>query len=255
MSAEAIDIAFVYFRTLNLTHLDAAWFSVSKQDFTNVRSIQFLDNNTLDTEEEIRAVLARYEMPVPVNMEFSKHGDERRTQSWSVNHVCRDMCEGPYIFFTRADYILAFDCLQRFRDHCYQMESRGQKTFISGWCWQMAYDREAQNIDANVDIEQYNWRERGMEALLEHPYAFRFHETCLDAGVWMSKKDHLEAGGWMNENLVSWGYQQSTFQRMLGRANVFCQNLDGYCFAHQHHYAERNFDVAGAEYSQFGGGY
>jgi hypothetical protein len=249
-----IDVCFVHFRSLNLVHLDAAWYSLSRQGFEGVRSIQFLDNNTPESEEEIREVLSRYEMPVPITMEFAKHGDSSRTQSWSVNHVCRDMARGPDIFFTRSDYILAFDCIQRFRHHIADQPPL-QKTFCSGWCWQMAYDRDAQNIDANVDIEQYDWRTHGMEALLKHPYAFRFHETDLDAGVWMTRKSFLEEAGWMNENLVSWGYQQSTFQRFLGRNNVHCIAIQDYMFAHQHHYAVRDFALASAEYSQHGGGY
>lgn len=254
MSPEGlIDICFVHFRSLNLTHLDAAWYSLSRQGFDGVRSVQFLDNNTDDSEEDIREILSCYPIPVPVTMEFAKHGDTTRTQSWSVNHVCRDMAIGPSIFFTRSDYILAFDCLQRFR--AYIGSCPGQQVFVSGWCWQMAYDRDAQNIDANIDIEKYNWRHHGMSALLEHPYAFRFHETHLDAGVWMTKREYLETAGWMNEKLISWGYQQSTFQRALDRCNVRCVALQDYLFAHQHHYAVRNFDQAAAEYHQHGGGY
>jgi hypothetical protein len=252
--AGTVDICFVHFRSLNLIHLDAAWYSLSRQGFQGVKSVQFLDNNTDDSPEAIQEVLNRYPIPVPVNVEFSKHGDPSRTQSWSVNHVCRDMAEGPDIFFTRSDYILSFDCLQRFR-HFIADQPATQKIFASGWCWQMAYDREAKNIDANIDIEQYNWRHLGMEALLQHPYAFRFHETHLDAGVWMTRKKYLEEAGWMNEKLVSWGYQQSTFQRFLERNNVRCLAIQDYLFAHQHHYAVRNFDLASAEYSQHGGGY
>jgi hypothetical protein len=162
------------------------------------------------------------------------------------------MATGPDIFFTRSDYILSFDCLQRFR--AFVADNSKDKIFVSGWCWQMAYDREARNIDAHVDIEQYNWRHHGMIALLQHPHAFRFHETNLDAGVWMTKKEYMEAAGWMNEGLVSWGYQQSTFQRFLDRQNVRCIALQDYLFAHQHHYADRNFDRASAEYHEHGKG-
>lgn len=249
-----IDVCFVHFRTLNLIHLDAALYSLSRQSFEGVRKIHFLDNNTLDSEEDIKQVLYRYNFPVPINSEFNKHGIAERTQSWSVNHICRDMThDADYIFFTRSDYILSFDCLQRLR--WYILDRSGKKLFVSGWCWQMAYDREARNIDANIDIEQYNWREWGMAALLKHPYAFQFFETNLDAGVWMTKREYLEAAGWMNERLVSWGYQQSTFQRALGRCNVMCETIPDYLFAHQHHYAERNFDQASKEYSEHGGGY
>lgn len=247
---DLIDVCFVHFRTLNLIHLEAAWYSLSRQGFDGVRQVNFLDNNTPESEEEIRAVLNKHKMPVPVVMEFAKHGDPDKTQSWSVNHVCRDMAQTSLVFFTRSDYILSFDCLQRFRAKVYAHPL--DKMFVSGWCWQMAYDREAKNIDANVDIEQYDWRHHGLKALLEHPYAFRFHETNQDAGVWMTRREYMEDAGWMNEKLVSWGFQQSTFQRVMDRAGVRCVALPEYMFAHQHHYADRNFDRAAQEYHEHG---
>lgn len=246
-------ICFVFFRGMNLAHLDAAWYSVCRQDMLHVGEIYVLDNNTDYSEAEIRAVLARYPTRVPVIVESVKHNDPTRTQSWSVNRVCQGAA-GQWIFFTRADYILAFDALARMRAEILDRPTWDQRRFVSGWCWQMAYDREARNIDANIDIEQYGWRERGMPALLEHPYAFRFHETDQDAGVWFTAKGYLSEAGWMNEKLTSWGYQQSTFQRALRRIGITCSAVQDYLFAHQHHYAERDFDQARREYDQFGEG-
>ena len=54
--------------------------------------------------------------------------------------------------------------------------------------------------------------------------------------------------------MTAWGYQQSTFQRALGRVGVSCDVVPDYLFAHQHHYAERDFVRAQREYQQFGGG-
>jgi len=252
----SISICFVHFRTLNLIHLDAAWFALSKQDMTGVNGIWFLDNNTEHSADELLTTLFRYQFceSSSIHMELNKHGDPARTHSWSVNEVCK-YAPGPWILFCRTDYILAFDCLARLRDHAFEMVSQGIKPFVSGWCWQMAYDREARNIDANIDIEKYGWRDRGMSALLEHPYAFRFHETDQDAGVWFTNKSYLEEAGWMNEQLSSWGYQQSTFQRALrNKASVQCSAISEYLFAHQHHYADRDFDRASREYQLFGGG-
>ena len=249
----SLSICFVHFRSLNLTHLDAAWYSLSKQDLTGVNGIWFLDNNSDDDPMEISKVLWRYGQfwkTGTLHTEYNKHGDPTKTQSWSVNQVCQ-AAAGPEIFFTRSDYILAFDCLARMREEARNIP----RAFVSGWCWQMAYDREARNIDANVDIEQYGWRERGMPALLEHPYAFRFHETDQDAGVWFTNKQYLADAGWMNEGMVSWGYQQSTFQRALRReAGVQCVAVQDYLFAHQHHYAVRDFEKAQREYREHGGG-
>jgi hypothetical protein len=249
-----IDICFVHFRTLNLEHLDAAWYSLSKQDFSGVRNVFFLDNNTEYSPDSILSVLYRYPLPCPLWLNFHKHGLSDRTQSWSVNTVCKAALS-PWVFFTRTDYILAFDCLSKLWERAEGLTAQGLRCFLSGWCWQMAYDREARNIDAQVDIEQYNWRELGMEALLRHPYAFRFHETDQDAGVWLTKKENLARAGWMNEGMVSWGFQQSTFQRALrNQAAVHCEAIQDYLFAHQHHYAERDFGKASQEYLNHGGG-
>lgn len=243
-----IDICFVHFRGLSLAHLDAAWYSLSKQDFSNVAAVRFLDNNSADSPEDIAIVLNRH--PVSsVNVDYAKHSDPRRTHSWSVNHVTRSVPADHWIFFTRSDYILSFDCLARLRS-----AAEDPRLFLSGWCWQMAYDREARNIDALVDIEQYGWRDKGMPALLQHPYAFAFQETHLDAGVWLTSKRNILRVGGMNEGLTSWGYQQSTFQRALVNAGAVCRTLPEYLFAHQHHYAERNFQRAREEYDSFGRG-
>jgi len=255
-----VSICFVYFKTLELRHLDAAWFSVSKQDFSYVNTVYFLDNSTDDDLFAIQEVLSRYPLPVPLVFCSDKHGRSDRTQSWSVNRVCQ-MAVGPWIFFTRADYILDFDAVTRMAGRARAMEAAGQKPFVSGWCWQMAYDREAANLNAFVDIEQYGWREKGMAALLPgpdgtggHPYAFRFHETDRDAGVWMTQKTYMAQAGWMNEKMVSWGFQQSVWQRVLQRsAGVTCHAIEDYLFAHQHHWAPRDFTTAHDEYGRFGG--
>ena len=248
-----VSLCFVFFKTLDLRHLDAAWYSVAQQDFSTVNKVYFLDNDTPEDLFAIQEVLSRYPIPVPLVFCSSKHGQADRTQSWSVNHVCQ-LAEGPWLFFTRADYILDFRALQRMTFKAKTDESAGLKPFVSGHCWQMAYDREAANLHAYVDIEQYGWRERGMEALLEHPYGFRFHETDQDAGVWCTQKAYMADAGWLNEQLVSWGYQQSVWQRDLrNKAGVTCSAIPDYLFAHQHHWAPRDFVKARSEYAQFGG--
>lgn len=249
-----VSVCFVHFNGgLNLQHLDAAWYSLSKQDFTGVNGVYFLDNNSPQTEEEICGVIDRYPLPVSVREVFNKHGDATKTQSWSVNSVCQ-WAAGPWIFFMRSDYILSFDCLARMRDEVLGRPTWDQRRFVSGWCWQMAYDREARNVPDNIDIEQYGWRERGMPALLEHPYGFKFHETDQDAGCWFTSKDFMAEAGWMNEGLVSWGYQQSTFQRAMRNLGISTSAIQDYLFAHQHHYAVRDFDKAQREYQQHGRG-
>lgn len=243
---EPIDLCLVHFTTLTLTHLDAAWYSVSRQSFRDVARVVVLDNNSGSDRAAVAAILTRYPIPVPIVVEYQTHGDPAKTHSWSVNRMLRDLATAPRVLFTRSDYILAFDALARLR--AYDEAHPTERLFVSGWCWQMAYDRDAQNIDATVDIEPYDWRRRGMSALLQHPYAFRFHETDLDAGVWFTQRQAVLNVGGLNEGMSSWGFQQSEFQRRLTRSGVRCHAIPDYLFAHQHHYADRDFRRARTEW-------
>jgi hypothetical protein len=246
-------LCFVHFNSLTLDHLDAAWYSVSRQVGQFERAV-VVDNASGQWPLDVEGVLRRYPHP-PLHFYPFQHRDPTRAHSWSVNMTCRDLArDADWILFARSDYILAFDAVARMVEHAQVMLDDGKKPFVSGWCWQMAYDREARNIDAVVDIEQYGWRQRGLPALLHHPYAFRFHETDQDAGVWLTRRQYLADAGWMNEQMTAWGYQQSTFQRQLRSTGVTCEAVQDYLFAHQHHYAVRDFAKAADEYQRFGGG-
>lgn len=249
--ARDVTICFVHFRTTELIHLDAAWYSLSKQDFTNVNCVVFLDNNTLHDHESIQEVLYRYPLPVPLILCFAKHGDLTKTHSWSVNTVC-NLAPGPYILFLRTDYILAFDALEKLYKEAQKLHARGKRPFVTSHCFQMGYDANLSNTDDVVDIEKYGWREKGMSALLCHPWYVPFTNTDKDAGVWFTSFILLSDAGWMNEKLVSWGYQQSVFQRKLKSAGGYIVSLAEYLFAHQHHYAPRDFKQAEAEYNAYG---
>ena len=253
-----INVCYVHFRGLSLLHLDASLFSLSKAiERHPVRTVHVLDNASghwpMDVEAQVRTNLRT----VPVSFQSWQQPDVRRTHSWTVNHLCRDRAhDADWIFFLRSDYIVAFDVLEQLASLALAVRVTGRKPFVSGWCWQMGIDEALSNIDAHVDIERYGWRTstRGLDALQQHPYAHRFHQTQHDAGVWLTRREYLAAAGWMNEAMTAWGYQQSTFQRALGRVGVSCDVVPDYLFAHQHHYAERDFVRAQREYQQFGGG-
>jgi hypothetical protein len=242
-----IDICFVHFKNTELSHLDAAWYSLSKQDFTGVNCIRFVDNDTIHTEEQIREVWNRYPVPVPILPLFAKHGNSGWTHSWSTNRVCAAVEAETWIFYTRTDYILAFDCLSRFRE-----VANGDKVLVTSWVWMMGYDYKMENTYDVVDIERYNWRERGMAALLEHPYVFKFQDADKDAGVWLTRRDWMVQAGGLNESLASWGFQQSEFQRGLRRIGVEMRMIPEYLYAHQHHGAPRDFHKAQAEFNAHG---
>lgn len=241
-----VDICFVYFRSLTLQHLDAAWYSLSRQDFSRVAQVNVLDNNTDDSEYDITQVLARYRLPVPIRFESLKHGRSDRAQSWSVNYVCREMSSAPLVFFTRADYILDFDIVRRF--HALYEASRdnfAEETFITSHAYHMAYDeRGDQRIEGFRDIEIHGWREKGPQTLLTDVNGWRVDSSDTDAGVWLTRRSNLHRAGWMDERLSAWGYQQTVFQKRIKETGTKIIQIPEYLFFHQHHAAPRSYDIA-----------
>jgi hypothetical protein len=247
-----IDIAFIFFRTLRLEHLDAAWLTLSRQDFTDVGRVIFIDNNTDYSPMEIEAVLDRHPLPVPRILSYQKHGDHYKTQSWSCNLAGRT-ATNDWLFLTRADFLLNDDTLARFRalrdEHA--PDWRG---FVTSYCHQMAYDNQLSNTDdlAPHSFPDAAWRTDGIgpSGLVGTVPGVYFHETHIDAGVWLIRRSLMHEAGGLNERMTSWGYQQQVFQRRL-RDNlcVDIQVIPEYLFHHQHHAAPRDVSRANAEMS------
>lgn len=250
----SIDIALVYFRTCYLAHLDAALYSLAQQDLHDVARILVLDNNTPDAASAIdRVVFERLrEVTCPIDVHHSKHGDPTRTQSWSVNWALRCV-DAAWLFFTRADFLLAPECLAAFRevrdDH--PPDWRG---FVTSWCYQMGYDNQLSNTDALApySLPDAPWRTHpeGATSLIGQVPAHLFQSTQLDAGVWLTRPADLRAIGGLNEAMTSWGFQQQEAQRGLRRTGVEIVNLREYFYMHQHHYGDRNFQRAHEEHQQ-----
>lgn len=243
-----IGAAFIHFRTLTLDHLDAAWFTLAKQDFTGVSHVVFLDNNTDHDPAAIVEVLDRYPIPVPRILCFNKHGVTTRTQSWSVNEACR-LVQADWVFLTRSDFLLDYNCLGRFRR---ERDSRpGWRGMVTSYCHQMGYDAQLSNTDALAPytLPEAAWRKapRGPASLVGQVPAYYFHTTDQDAGVWLLRKSLWAQVGGLNERMVSWGFQQQVFQRALREAGTQIVNVPEYLFHHQHHYAIRDFAKANEE--------
>lgn len=244
-----IDIGFIFFRTLGLEHLDAAWYTLSRQDFTDVSRVYFLDNNTAFDWRDIELVLQRYKLPVPYTAAYHKHGDNTKTQSWSVNEMGRTGIE-PWLFLTRADFLLDDDCLSKFRA---ERDRRGDdwRGFVTSYCHQCGYDDQLSNTDALApySLPDAAWRTdpRGAKSLFGTVPAVHFTNTHLDAGVWLIKRELMAEAGGLNEKMISWGYQQQAFQRALVRIGTEIVQVPEFLFHHQHHWAPRDFAQAAAE--------
>lgn len=243
-----LSIVFTFYRTLDLTHLERALYSVSRQEglCELADELVFVDNNTVYEPGEIRSVVELYFQEPFVSYHFMKHGDSTRRHSWSANYGIR-AARNERVFFTRADYILMEDCL-------YKMAAQAEGlSFVSGWCWQMGYDRQAESTETPPPYEAYGWR-TNVRYLLQYPYAFEFPETDQDAGVYVTSREAMEKGGWYDEAMINFGYQQSTLQRKMRKAGVKMWAIPEFLFCHQHHEADRDFDRARKEYNQSRGG-
>jgi hypothetical protein len=248
-----LTVAFIYFRTLTLEHLDAEWFTLSRQSsWRGVTEVLFLDNNTDDDPRAIAEVLDRYPVPVPVRTCFEKHGQRDRTQSWSVNYCMREALT-PWVLLTRADFLLEYNLVETLvGERDMRTETRPEwDGFLTTYCHQMGCDAQLSNSDvlSRHSRRDAPWRTdpSGPASLVGQEPACYFHDTNVDAGVWLTRRRLWEASGGLNERMVSWGYQQQAWQRSLLRLGTEVVNLPWYGFHHQHHAAPRDFQQAARE--------
>lgn len=247
-----LDIAIVHFRAVDLRYFDAAWYALSRQDFSAVRQIVVYDNDTDDPAEALHEVVNRYPVPVPVSYVFDKHRDpNKRSQSYSVNAAVR-ATTAPFVLFTRSDYILDFSLVTKFWSH-FHPTTRAK--FVTSYAYHMAYDeRGDQRIVGMRDIEPTEWRTKGAQVLLEHVNGWRVDSSDRDAGVWMTTRETFERAGGLNEDLRAWGLQQTVFQQMLFKAGVEIIQIPEFLFFHQHHGGEfRDYDKAIEELERYWG--
>ena len=235
---DMLTVIFIYFRTLTLDHLDAAWFSLSQQDLTSVEEIIVLDNNTDDAPDAIRDRLDHYPVSVPVRVVSEKHGDPRRTHCWSSNRAF-ELSTTDNLFVTRADFLLNPDCLARFR----AAQVREAAMFTTSWCHQMGCDASLSNTDVLADHSKPDagWRTdpRGAASLVGAVPANHFHATDVDAGVYLTYQSVWVVVGRFNESMVGWGVNQQDWQRRIARHRLHLTVIPDYLFHHQHHYAPR----------------
>ena len=251
-----LSIVFTFYRTLDLNHLERAITSLAKQTIWPLNDpkdeLLFVDNNTEYDEADIRGVIEPHFKYPFLNYHSCKHGDPNKRHSWSANYGIRH-ARNSKIFFTRADYILMEDAIEKM-DAIWK-EGR----FVSGWCWQMGCkrqevaDRLCLVYDKDPEYESYAWRSN-VRNLLQHPNAHSFPETDMDAGTYMTSKAAMKVGGWYDEAMIGFGYQQSTLQRRMAEGGIAMMVVPEYLFCHQHHEAERDFDKALQEYRNSRGG-
>ena len=248
-----ISVGVIHFNTCDAEHLRRALDSLRPQLTPDVSEVLIYDNNSdtpgIDMEIVIDETLSD-NGTTNIRAVFDRHGDPNKTHSYSVNSTL-SLLEGPWVFLTRSDYILAPDALSSMLKMAKAMECDGLKPFVTGWCYQAAYNRQEKPYPP-YDIEGLSFSE------LVHPakvVGHTFAETDQDAGVWLSKKEYWQACP-LNEQLTAWGYAQSTWQRQLrNEQGVEMFAIPRELFFHQQHGDwARDHELARRQYEQFGGG-
>lgn len=230
-----VTICLTYFRSLTLANLDAALYALRQQDFWRVDRLIVFDNNTVDAPAAIQAVVDAHQFPVPVTVQAVKHGIATRTHAWSTNQAVSRV-ETPWVFFTRADYVLAFDAIQSFTA---EMGEHPDGFITSDGC------HLAQDVHA---CERSPWRTTGPQFV-----GATFDYTCIDAGVWLLRRQLFEQVGGLDERLTAWGHAQTEFQYRLHRAGVGCVRIPRVLFFHPHHGGPRDLRIAHQQLAAQGG--
>jgi glycosyltransferase involved in cell wall biosynthesis len=237
-----ITICFTYFRSLTLANLEAALFSVRKQDLRNVDRIIVLDNNTDDSTAAIQEVIERLAFPVTVQLLSCKHGDMSRTHAWSTNAVVAE-AKSPWVFFTRADYILDSDAVRKFMD-VVDLRGADWNGFVVGGYY---------DVSMNVhQCEATNWRTAGPNVL--QSYGRDYDHVIVDSGVWMTKKEIFERAGGLCETQSAWGHAQTVFQYRVYQLGVEFVRIPHVVFYHTAHGYEvpRDHAVASQQLANLG---
>ena len=225
-----ITICFTYFKSLTLANLRAALYSVRQQDFSRVREIIIVDNNTDDSPREIQAVIDAMLFPVTAKLLSTKHGDPTREQAWSTNVTVRQ-AETSWVFYTRADYLLDFGLLKKFTDVIDGKPESWDGFLVSHGC------------HLGIDIaacEQTSWREQGPYVLSGIVYDY----TEIDSGVWMARRETYDRIGGFDERLAAWGHAQTEFQYRMHLAGVEFVRIPETLFYHPAHGGAKDMNLA-----------
>jgi hypothetical protein len=225
-----ITICFTYFKSLTLANFAAALYTVRRQDLSRVNEIVVFDNDTVDSPAVIRAEIDKLDFPVPVRLVSDKHGDSTRAQSWSTNVNVR-LTNTKWVFYTRADYLLNYDIIQKFAALVESKPSDWSGFIVSNGC----------HLGNTIEeCELTNWREEGPDLLRGIEYDY----TLIDSGVWMLRRDAYDEVGGFDESLSAWGHAQTYFQYRLHTFGTDCVRIPEVLFRHPFHGAQRDIDLA-----------
>jgi len=233
MSMAPVTVCFTYFKSLGPANLEAALYSLLMQDLSRVESIVIVDNNTADPLDDILKVVDGMKFPVPVNLLSFKHGDPTKTHSWSTNLAVSKVYT-PWVFFTRADYILDFQAIRSFFN-VVDAKPADWDGFVTGNVYHLAVDIAAcEQAEWRRNTPRCLWRLSGAEA----------DYTRIDAGVWMTRRRSFDRVAGLDEGLTVWGHAQTHFQYKLEMSGTEFVRIPQVMFYHPQHAGERDINLA-----------
>lgn len=223
-----------YFRSLTLDNLRASLYSLRKQSaIEQLAEVVVVDNSTDDSQPEIAAVLNEAAFPIPTRLLSFKHGDKTKTHSWSSNVAIRE-AKTPWVFFTRADYILDPALLARSMQLA-ASRGHGWDGLVTGDCYWLHVGVNSADVTA--------WRTAGARVLRDLPGAVASH-TEVDTGVYLARRSAFDRVGGLDENLTAWGHAQTHFQWKLRESGTEICRIPEVLYYHPQHGAERDLALA-----------
>jgi hypothetical protein len=222
-----ITICMTYFKSLTLDNLAVALASVRQQDLSRVAKLVLVDNDTADTPESISAGVNALNFPMPVKLQSYKHGYATLTHAWSTNAAVQEV-DTPFIFFTRADYVLEPSLLAKLTP----VVTGKAPCFATSHGSHLPYG-----------VEEY--QKRGWQQAVADGSPFDY--TAIDAGVWMLPAYAFRLVGGLDQMLTAWGHAQTEFQHRLHLRGIIFSVVPEVLFVHPWHAAPRDIVVAHAQ--------
>ncbi len=227
-------VCMTYFKSLALANLDAALYSLRRQDLSRVDKIVLVDNDTDSDPRQVAELLAAFRFEVPASLIAARHGgDPSKTHPWSSNLAVSE-ATAPWVFFTRADYILDFGALAKFVAVT-EERPRAWDGFVTGNVYHLSVDVSR--------CEMEPWRSQGARLLRALPGAEESY-TLIDTGVWMARRESYDRVGGLDEGLSAWGHAQTHFQHKLHKSGVEFVRIPEPLFYHPQHAAPRDINAA-----------
>jgi len=217
-------LVFKMFRSVELEHLERSIYTVSRQTVAPSQFI-FFDNNSPFSIEEITNVVCQHVDTGKFESEFHFVRHEAyqiKTLSWAGNRAIR-AARHPIFVMMRAD------CVYR-HDFCEQMlGAAGDNPMCYATPWYTLLDEQSTKT-----MDSLPWRENvdALSACTGNPMRA---EVAQDGPSFCTNKLAMAMGGWYDEALVGWGFDQQDLQKQMVNSGVAMKVVPEMLYYHMCH--------------------